>query len=108
MGNFFASDIEKQPKTIYKDSTLNEVIVSFEKLSIKQYEELDKIIANLPGIKGNGYCQKLNCYNFVYDTNFYKNSEEAFSMIEKETRLFLPLQKLGVNSQMVMQYCSTL
>jgi hypothetical protein len=103
LGNFsFSSVVDNN------DPFQNEIILTFEKLSEKQFEDLDLVILNLPGIKSTGYCQKMNCYYFKYDSNLYKSREEAFHVIEIQARQFLPLLKEGVNSELINNICINL
>lgn len=84
----------------------NEIIVAFEKLNSKQLLDLDAAIANIPGVKNFGYCQKKNLYFFSYDERTYKSEEQALEAITIHTKQFHPLLKVGTSSEQISKSCN--
>ncbi len=83
----------------------NELIVTFENLTMKQYEELDLALADIQGVKLLGYCQKQNCYYFNYDQALFKSEDEAFEALAIKTKLYQPLMKTGVTIALIQTLC---
>lgn len=93
-------------KQVRLQTNSNEVIISFEKLGEKQVQELDEVIAQIPGVKNFGFCQKLRLYFFSYDALRYKTEEEVVETIAIYTKKFEPLQKVGTSSSRLIQQCN--
>lgn len=83
-----------------------ELIVAFEKLSSKQFAELDAAINNIPGLKPLGQCSKMNVYYFSFDETIYFNDEQAFEALTIKTKDFLPLMKIGSTIEQVSNACN--
>lgn len=88
-------------------SESHELVVKFQKLSPKQYGELDKSIATVPGIKDEGHCERLKVFFFSYDTSVYRTDEDAFNAIEKSTKAYLPMLKVGTSAEQLKTICAT-
>ncbi|MGV3631075.1 MAG: hypothetical protein ACO1O6_07710 [Bacteroidota bacterium] len=101
------NQIPSQPlhQTTIQAESSNELIVTFENLSMKQYEALDIALADIPGVKLVGYCQKQNCYYFHYDQSAYRSGEEAFDALTLNTKLYQPLMKTGVTIALIQTLC---
>jgi hypothetical protein len=85
-----------------------ELVVSFEKLSPKQYEELDLSISGVKGINKIGFCERRNIYYFNFDITVFRNSEEAFNALIQTTKKFQPLMKIGSTIADVQRACAIL
>ena len=83
-----------------------ELIVAFEKLSSKQYDELESAFKSIEGLKHVGQCENMQVYYFNYDTNVFRNAEEAFDALTIKTKNFLPLMKVGSSIQQVNNACN--
>lgn len=83
----------------------SELIVTFESLTLKQYEELDQALADIQGVKLVGYCQKQNCYYFNYDRSVHKSEDAAFEALAIKTKLYQPLLKTGVTIALIQALC---
>jgi|GEM_PF-4085887 len=83
----------------------NELIVSFEKLSPKQFGDLELLLSDLPGIRKIGFCEKMNVFYFSYDTDLFRSNEEAFDALILKTKNYQPLLKIGATSADVQREC---
>lgn len=83
-----------------------ELIVAFEKYTPKLAVEFNSAISSLEGIREIGSCEKMNIVYFSYDPTIYKTQEEAFDAIEKATKSFNPLLKIGSSSTEVEGACA--
>jgi hypothetical protein len=84
----------------------NEIIIAFEKLSSKQFLELDEAIAQIPGVTNFGYCQRINIYYFTYDENIYKTEDQVVEAITKHTKKYQPLLKIGTSAEQLSNNCN--
>jgi hypothetical protein len=96
-----------EPISFFNDKA-GELVVSFEKLSPKQYEELDLLISSVKGIVKIGFCERRNIYFFTFDTTVFRNSEEAFDALIQTTKKFQPLLKIGSTIADVQRACAIL
>ncbi|MCE3296566.1 MAG: hypothetical protein K0R65_2280 [Crocinitomicaceae bacterium] len=107
LNSFAGNQLPDLPFTMSALSTENptELIVTFENLTMKQYEDLDNALADIQGVKMVGYCQKQNCYYFNYDRTIYKTGDEAFEALAIKTKLYHPLMKTGVTIALIQTLC---
>ena len=84
----------------------NELIVSFEKLSPKQFGDLELLLSDLPGIRKIGFCEKMNVFYFSYDTDIFRSIDEAFDALTLKTKNYQPLLKIGATSADVQRECN--
>lgn len=82
-----------------------ELVVVFENYNSKFYGEVTNQINQINGIKSKGYCESLNCFYFEFDSTIFKNSKEAFQVLESKTKKFVPVYKDGTTSAMVVFNC---
>lgn len=88
-----------------QSSESNELIVAFEKLSPKQYEEFELALLSLNGIRKIGSCDRMNIFYFNYDTTMYRTAEEAFEAVIGATKKYQPLMKIGASVADVQKAC---
>lgn len=86
----------------------SELIVSFENLSPKQYQELDLAVSEINGIRKKGFCEKMNIFYFTYDSEIYRSNEEAFDALILKTKNYQPLLKIGATATDVQRECEKL
>jgi hypothetical protein len=84
----------------------NELIVAFENLSDKQLVDLDEAIAQIPGVKNFGYCQRKRLYFFTYDEQIYKTEEQVMDAISIHTKKYQPLLKIGTSVDQITKQCN--
>ncbi len=82
-----------------------ELVVVFENYNSKFHDEVINQINQINGIKSKGYCESLNCFYFELDSTIFKNSREAFQVLESRTKKFVPVFKEGTTSAMVVANC---
>lgn len=93
-------------ETLTKQNHPNELIVAFENLSDKQLIELDEAIAQIPGVKNFGYCQRQRLYFFTYDEQIYKSEDQVMEAISIHTKKFQPLIKIGTTASQISKNCN--
>lgn len=89
-------------------NTNPEIIVGFEKYTPKLATEFNAAVNSLQGIREIGACEKMNIIYFSYDPAIYKTPNEAYEAIEKATKRFNPLLKIGSSSTEVERACNSL
>lgn len=97
---------ENNPITLTLSDTPGELIVSFEKLSSKQYQDLDLALSEINGIRKIGFCERMNVFYFSYDTAIYRSAEEAFEALIVPTKKYQPLLKIGASAADVEKECN--
>ena len=90
----------------HSENTHTEFVVTFEKFSVKQREELLSELSEIQGIKILGSCDKLRCFYFSYDNAFFKSETEAFEAVTLKSKDFQPLLKLGTSISDVVRVCN--
>jgi|GEM_PF-1677350 len=98
--------IEKVNSTLFDETKSIELIVSFENLSPKQYEELELVLSSLVGFHNNGHCERMNVFYLSYDSNMYRTAEEAFDALQIKTKPYQPLLKIGATVADVQRECN--
>ncbi len=83
----------------------NELIVSFEKLSPKQFGDLELILSELSGIRKIGFCESMHVYYFNFDSNMYRSIQEAFDVVTLKTKNYQPLLKIGATAADIQREC---
>jgi len=94
-----------EPAPIIYSKSNTELVVTFEKFSSKQREELLQSLTGINGVKVLGSCEKLRCFYFSFDPSVYVSEESAFEAIQLKTRIFQPLLKSGTTVQDVERAC---
>lgn len=82
-----------------------EMIISFEKISSKQFEDLETALSELSGIKKVGACENMNIYYFMYDPAIYRTVDEAYEALILKTKIYQPLLKIGATVADVKTAC---
>ena len=90
----------------HSENTHAEFVVTFEKFSVKQREELLSELSEIQGIKILGSCDKLRCFYFSFDSAFFKSETEAFEAVTLKSKDFQPLIKLGTSVSDVQRVCN--
>lgn len=84
----------------------HELIIAFEDISSKQYNELELVLSGLNGIQKTGACERMNIFYFTYDGSIYSNADEAFEAILPKTKIYKPLLKVGSTIADVQRECN--
>ena len=95
-----------ESRKFHSENTPTEFVVTFEKFSVKQREELLSELSEIQGIKMLGSCDKLRCFYFSYDNAFFKSETEAFEAVTLKSKDFQPLLKLGTSISDVVRVCN--
>ena len=91
---------------ILKGNTSNELIISFERYSVKQYDDLVIALGAVPGVQLVGSCEKWNVFYFTFDQDQYASPEAAFDAVMMKTRNYQPLMKIGSSIADVKNACN--
>jgi hypothetical protein len=103
--NFNSSSTDYSIKRYMNLENETELVVVFENYNSKFHDEVTTQINQINGIKSKGYCESLNCFYFELDSTVFKNSKEAFLVLESRTKKFVPVFKEGTTSAMVVLNC---
>ncbi len=95
-----------QSRTFISEETQNEFVVTFERFSVKQREDLLSKLSEIQGIKILGSCDKLRCFYFYFDHSFFKSEAEAFEAVTSKSKDFQPLLKSGTSVSDVQRACN--
>lgn len=91
--------------SIQKGNTPNELIISFERYSVKQYDDLVLALGSVEGVQLVGACEKWNVFFLTYDQDVYATTETAFDAVMMKTRNYQPLIKIGSSIADVKNNC---
>lgn len=82
-----------------------EMIVTFENLNPKRYNELNEVLLGFSGIEFVGSCPEMKAYFFRVNSEEFSSVQEAFDALTIKTKEFQPLLKIGASISHVQSEC---
>lgn len=86
-------------KSSVSGETRGEILIIFEQLSEKEYDDLNSRFSSLEGISVTGFCKRLKCYYVSYDKTVYRTPESVYEAVAEATKRYVPVLKTGTSEQ---------